>query len=59
AVKAIPVTTEQMAYEWQHLLRKLAARSPRIYRQWRSLRKPQCHPLFRPRPGPVESWERT
>ena len=58
AVKAIPVSTGQVAYEWQHLLRKLAARSPRMYRQWRSLGKPQCHPLFRTHPGAVEDWER-
>jgi len=58
-VKAIPVTTEQLSYEWQHLLRKLAARNPGTYRKWRTLRSPQCHPLFRPHAGPVESWERT
>ena len=58
-VKPIPVTTEQLSYEWQHLLRKLAKRSPGAYRQWRSVGSPQCHPLFRSRPGPVESWERT
>jgi hypothetical protein len=58
-VKAIPVTTEQISYEWQHLLRKLAKRSPGVYQRYRSVRNPQCHPLFRRRPGPVESWERT
>jgi len=58
AVRRIAVTTEQVAYEWQHLLRKLARRSPGAYRQHRSVRSPACHPLFQPRPGPVESWER-
>jgi hypothetical protein len=58
-VKAIPVTTKQISYEWQHLLRKLAKRSPGVYQRFRSVRNPQCHPLFRPRSGPVESWERT
>jgi hypothetical protein len=58
SVKPISVTTEQLSYEWQHLLRKLAVRCPGVYQQLRSVRSPQCHPLFRQRPGPVESWER-
>ena len=57
-VKPIVVTVGQISYEWRHLLRKLALRSPGVYRQWRSVDKPQCHPLFRPQAGPVESWER-
>ena len=57
-VKPISVTVGQLSLEWRHLLRKLAGRSPGAYRQWQSVRHPQCHPLFRPRPGPVASWER-
>jgi hypothetical protein len=57
-VPAIPVTTEQISYEWQHLLRKLSVRSPLLHRRWRAIRVPQCHPLFRPVPGSIESWER-
>jgi hypothetical protein len=55
----IPVTDGQVAYEWQHLRGKLAARNPRWYRQWRSIRLPQCHPLMRARIGRVEAWERS
>jgi hypothetical protein len=58
AVKRIAVTTGQISHEWRHLLRKLARRSPGVYRQYRSVRDPECHPMFRPRPGPVEPWER-
>jgi hypothetical protein len=58
AVKLISVTAGQVAYEWQHLLRKLSVRNPTLYRQWRSVVRPQCHPLFRSRPGPAEHWER-
>lgn len=58
AIEPIVVTRGQLAYEWDHLLRKLALRSPAHYRQWRSVRTPECHPLFRRRPGPVEHWER-
>ena len=55
---ALPVTRGQIDCEWQHLLAKLSARSPALYRRWRSMRRPKCHPLFRPRPGAVEAWER-
>ena len=55
----ITVTAGQVDYEWEHLLRKLSARSPELYRRWRRVRRPDCHPLLRRRPGPVELWERT
>jgi hypothetical protein len=55
---SIPVTLGQVEYEWQHLMRKLAARSPALYARWNSGAAPDCHPLFRPGPGPVEAWER-
>jgi hypothetical protein len=51
-------TAGQLHHEWQHLLRKLKARSPERYREWRRLAAPQPHPLFRIRPGTVEPWER-
>lgn len=57
-IGVIPVTRGQMAYEWEHLLRKLSARNPAIYRQWKGVRSPDCHPLFRRRAGDIESWER-
>jgi len=54
----IPVTEGQIAFEWAHLLRKLSLRSPARYRQWRSVRSPECHPLMRRHAGAVETWER-
>lgn len=54
----IAVTQGQIAHEWRHLLRKLAKRSPSVYRRWRSVRSPDCHPLMRRRAGGVEEWER-
>lgn len=57
-IERIGVTTGQVAHEWRHLLRKLKSRSPALYRRWRHLRLPRCHPLFRPCRGPVEAWER-
>lgn len=55
---AIPVTTGQLAYEWQHLLAKLAVRDPAAYDRLRDLGAPDCHPLFRACEGGVEAWER-
>ena len=52
------VTAGQVEYEWHHLLKKLEVRNPALYEQWRAIRAPECHPLFRVQPGPIESWER-
>jgi hypothetical protein len=54
----VVVTAGQVEYEWHHLLQKLEVRSPGLYEQWRAVSTPECHPLFRVQPGPVESWER-
>ncbi len=58
AVAPIPVTRGQIAYEWQHLLGKLAQRSPAEYRRLGGTRRPACHPLMRCRAGGIEPWER-
>ncbi len=54
----LTVSDGQIAYEWQHLLRKLRERSPSLYRHWRRERSPEPHPLFRIIPGRIEPWER-
>ena len=54
----IPVTRGQLVYEWDHLLRKLARRSPALYRQWRVEKRPRPHPMFGVCAGTVEKWER-
>jgi hypothetical protein len=59
AVEPITVSSGQVGLEWLHLQRKLAIRSPSLLSQWTGLSVPACHPLFRRRPGPVASWERT
>jgi hypothetical protein len=59
SVHSISTTTEQVLYEWQHLLAKLSVRNPALHRRWRTVRVPQCHPLFVAVPGLVEPWERT
>jgi Pyrimidine dimer DNA glycosylase len=55
---SLTVTTGQMAYEWAHLLGKLKARTPELYRKWQSVEAPETHPIFTVRAGDVESWER-
>ena len=57
-VHLIAATNAQVAHEWRHLMRKLSVRNPGLHRQWRNVRVPQCHPLFRSVRGPVEHWER-
>ena len=54
----LTATRGQLRYEWRHLLRKLALRSPRVYERWRRERAPEPHPLFRIVRGDVEPWER-
>lgn len=57
-VAPLALTTGQLRHEWEHLLRKLAARSPQVHARWSGLANPRCHPLFRCRAGGVEPWER-
>lgn len=54
----IVVTAGQLDLEWQHLLQKLAIRSPTHRAQIVSTGPPAPHPLFAVVPGPVASWER-
>ena len=54
----LATTRGQLRYEWRHLLRKLAKRSPRQYEHWRRERAPSAHPLFKVVAGDVEPWER-
>jgi hypothetical protein len=58
AAGLIPVTTGQLAYEWQHLLAKLARRSPAVAARWTGLAAPEPHPLFTVVDGGIASWER-
>jgi hypothetical protein len=51
------VTRGQVAYEWRHLLAKLAVRDPDRFRAQRT-HKPKPHESFRVVPGPVADWEK-
>lgn len=53
----LPVTQDQLDFEWRHLGEKLARRSPEDWERWKcSL--PTAHPLFTVVPGDIEEWER-
>lgn len=56
-ISRIPVTNGQLAYEWRHLMKKLARRSRKLHRQWLGVARPRIHPVFRQTRGTVESWE--
>lgn len=55
---ALLATTGQRDHEWLHLTTKLRDRDPDWLAQWRGVTKPELHPSFRLRRGPVASWER-
>lgn len=57
-VVPIQVTEGQLAFEREHLLRKLAQRSPERATALMAVENPSPHPSFAVVPGPVERWER-
>lgn len=54
----ITVTDGQLAYEWEHLKRKLAVRDPALLARVTTVRQPDLHPLFTRVKGPIASWEK-
>jgi len=57
-VAPIVATSGQLAYEWQHLMKKLAVRNRPLHKRWRGAHQADCHPLFQRVRGPVADWER-
>jgi hypothetical protein len=55
----IPLTRGQLLFEWGHLCRKLAGRSPGLFEHFKRILIPAPHPLFFLVEGPPESWEKT
>src|SRR5574340_1622446 len=54
----LPVTEGQLAFEWEHLRKKLHERARRWLRELRLVELPEPHPLFRAVEGAVEVWEK-
>jgi hypothetical protein len=53
----LSVTQGQLAYEWQHLLRKLYRRDRKRWASQKNQR-PEPHPILKVVPGTIEPWER-
>jgi hypothetical protein len=54
----IEATRGQVEHEWEHLMRKLRARSREDYARARGVARPAANPLFTIVAGPVAPWER-
>ena len=54
----IQETSGQLQYEWLHLKRKLALRSPDRYEKYRAVETAEPNPLFSIVPGDVRDWEK-
>jgi hypothetical protein len=52
------VTRGQLMHEWNHLVAKLAMRSPDLRHRLEFVTRPRPHPLFRIVGGDVEPWEK-
>ena len=54
---SIQVTSEQIKYEFKHLLNKLKIRDPKLYQKYKSVKAISLHPMFVEVDGDVEDWE--
>lgn len=57
-IEQIPVTDQQINYEWQHLQAKLAIRDMVRYHAHQIVITPKQHPLFTVIVGEIEQWEK-
>lgn len=53
----LSVNSEQIKYEFKHLLRKLAIRDRELYTKLINKGQIKCHPLFVKVRGDIEDWE--
>jgi hypothetical protein len=57
-VGKIPVTESQLAFELEHLRKKLKGRDHERYAALNGVRAARPNPLFKAVPGAIESWEK-
>ena len=55
---ALEASSEQLLFEWRHLMTKLRSRAPAVAAEHETVGTPEPHPLFHIVPGPVADWER-
>ena len=53
----IEETEGQLLFEWIHLQKKLEKRAPALHQQFKNIKTPEPHPLFRIVPGEIR-WEK-
>lgn len=53
----IKVTSEQVEYEKEHLLRKLKIRDNEKFNQLKEIKRLEVHPIFKVIRGEMEDWE--
>ena len=58
SVKQISVTSGQIKFEFEHLLKKLKQRDSSKYLTFISEKNIELHPLFKIVDGPIEEWEK-
>ena len=54
----IQESSGQLAYEWEHLKRKLQKRAPELYQEFCKISVPEPHPLFQIVAGEIKDWEK-
>ena len=55
----LPVTSGQLKYEQQHLVKKLNQRDPDMHKRIKNVKTIRPHPLFKKTRGGIEEWERS
>jgi hypothetical protein len=55
--KKILVNSDQIEYEFTHLLKKLKKRDPANYKRLKNIKRIKQHPLFNKKKGGIEEWE--
>ena len=59
AKRKIKVTSAQLKYEFEHLMKKLKKRAPGVYRKIKKIKKVVGNPAFRVVRGGVANWEKS
>lgn len=55
---SIEETSDQLEYEWRHLMGKLKKRAPELSNEYKTVERPDAHPLFRMVDGGIRKWEK-
>lgn len=54
----LPVTSEQVKYEFRHLLKKLRKRAKSKYEEIKNVKEIEVNPVFKVVAGEIEPWEK-